>query len=154
MPQTTLTAIDPLLDGYDALPHFDRTAHPNVDWQATPLEKFHPEQPFDYIFCLNVINHVRDLGASLRVLAQALSPNGKLVLSVDAHRRGWLLPIFRAVPGDILHPHQLDLAQYEAACRAVGLRLTAKQRYAREAIFDYWVLTLEPARARGSDTER
>ena len=143
--KASVTAVDPLLSGYDDLPHFSRTAYPNVHWVDAALEDFADAGVYDYVFCLNVLNHVRDLGAVLHVLAKALRPGGTLVLSVDAHRHAWLKPVFEAVPGDVLHPHQLTLGEYEAACRAAGLRLERKQLYDTPALFDYWVLTLKPA---------
>ena len=149
LPKASVTAVDPLLADYDALPHFGRTAHPNVHWRDTALEDFADVGAYDYVFCLNVLNHVRDLGAVLRVLAKALRPEGTLVLSVDAHRHAWLKPVFRAVPGDVLHPHQLGLGEYEAACREAGLRVERKRLYDTPALFDYWVLTLKPVNGGG-----
>ena len=143
--KASVTGVDPLLDDYDALPHFDRTAYPNVHWVSRPLEAYAPERPYEYVFCLNVINHVRDLSRVLRTLTRALTPGGTLVLSVDAHRFAPLRWVFALVPGDVLHPHQLTVAQYESVCTEAGLRLTAKRRYRRGAIFDYWVLTLRRA---------
>ena len=99
---------------------------------------------YDYVFCLNVLNHVRDVGAVLRVLAKALKPDGTLVLSIDAHRHSWLKPIFAILPGDVLHPHQMDLDEYVRACEAAGLLLVRERLYAQPALFDYWVLTLKP----------
>ena len=142
--KASVTAVDPLLDAYDELPHFERTRYPNVHWRDVPLERFEETGGYDYVFCLNVLNHVRDLGAVLRVLAKALRPSGTLVLSVDAHRHAWLKPVFKLLPGDVLHPHQLDLGEYVAACEAAGLRLERQQLYDTPALFDYWVLTLKP----------
>ena len=143
--KASVTAVDPLLGSYDELPHFSRTAHPNVLWVDAALEDLREEGAYDYVFCLNVLNHVRDMGAVLRVLAKALRPGGTLVLSVDAHRHAWLKPVFRAVPGDVLHPHQLSLGGYESACREAGLRVERKQLYDTPVLFDYWVLTLKAA---------
>ena len=137
-----VVAVDPLLGDYAKLPHFEPAATPNVEFTASTLETFTAQQPFDYVFCLNVINHVRDLDGALQVLAKALKPGGTFVLSVDAHRHAWLKPIFRAIPGDVLHPHQLDLADYESACARIGLTVESKLLYKKEFLFDYWVLTL------------
>ena len=136
-------AVDPLLERYRELAHFDPERQPWVQWHTGTLEAYAPAAPYDYVFCLNVINHVRDLGRALEVLAEALRPTGTLVLSVDAHRYAWLKPLFRAIPGDALHPHQFDLAEYEALCRARGLHVERRLRYKRETIFDYWILVLK-----------
>lgn len=139
----SVTAVDPLLDSYDELPGFARTRHPNVHWVRQGLEDYVAVEPFDLVFCLNVINHVRDLRGVLQVLAEALRPGGTMILSVDAHRHTLLKPIFSVLPGDVLHPHQMNLTEYLAACGSVGLTCTSRVLYKREAIFDYWVLTLK-----------
>ncbi len=135
-------AVDPLLERYEELDHFDRSHYPHVTWHAQQLETFQAEQVFDYVFCLNVINHVRDLDAATQVLAKAAKPDGTLVISIDAHRHTWLKPIFKAIPGDILHPHQLDLADYEALFHRHGMVVVNKVLYREEFLFDYWVFTL------------
>ncbi len=135
-------AVDPLLEKYEELEHFDRTHYPYVRWHAQPLETYNVEHVFDYVFCLNVINHVRDLDAATQVLAKAVKPEGTLVISVDAHRHKWLKPIFKAIPGDVLHPHQLDLADYERLFQKHGMAVVNKVLYREEFLFDYWVFTL------------
>lgn len=138
-------AVDPLLDRYRQLPHFQPNAAGWVSWFAQPLETFAPTTGYDYVFCLNVINHVRDVGQVLRVLAKALRPDGRLILSVDAHRYQSLKAIFSAVPGDVLHPHQFDLEDYEKLCRESGLEVCKRLCFKQESIFSYWVLTLKLA---------
>lgn len=135
-------AVDPLLDQYETLDHFDRNNYPHVRWHAQPLESFKAVDVFDYVFCLNVINHVRDLELATEVLAKAAKSNGTIVISVDAHRHNWLKPIFKVIPGDILHPHQLDLADYEKLFTRHGLLVKDKVLYRKEFLFDYWVFTL------------
>lgn len=144
-PLASVTAVDTLLTSYEDLPVFARTRYPNVHWVASSLEAYRPTERFDLVFCLNVLNHVCDLDGVLRVLAKALSPNGTLVLSVDAHRYRLLKPVFRTIPGDVLHPHQMDLLEYEAAFAKTGFAIVERLRYRREAIFDYWVVTLRHA---------
>ena len=141
LPHCEVVAVDPLLPRYEGLEHFVRGDYPHVRFVADELERFAPERDFDYVFCLNVVNHVRDLARVFAVLAQAARPGAPVVVSVDAHRHVWLKPIFRAVPGDILHPHQYDLEEYVRLAEASGLDVIARRRYRREALFDYWVLT-------------
>ena len=135
-------AVDPLLERYEEIDHFDQTLYPHVTWHAQQLETFKAEQIFDYVFCLNVINHVRDLDVATQVLAKAVKPGGTLVISIDAHRHKWLKPIFRVIPGDILHPHQLGLADYESLFHRHGMEVVNKILYRKEFLFDYWVFTL------------
>lgn len=138
-----VTAIDPLLSTYDRLPHFKRSDYPRVAFRQTTLERFEAVAMFDFAFCLNVINHVRDLHAALRVLAKAVVPGGTIVLSVDAHRHALLRSIFSAVPGDVLHPHQLTLAEYVSACEVAGLRVLRQRRLQRATLFDYVALVCQ-----------
>lgn len=140
----SVTAVDPLLSEYEKLDHFSRASFLNVQFLPVPLEGFSAEQSFDYVFCLNVINHVRDLEGVSRVLAKAAKENATVVISVDAHRHRWLKPIFKLVPGDILHPHQFDLEEYVDLFSKAGLDLVSKLLYREEFLFDYWVLTLKP----------
>ena len=142
LPQCAVTAVDPLLGQYKRLAHFRAARSPNVTFVEGAVEAYAPAARFDYVFCLNVINHVRDLDGVCAVLAKAARPGAPVVVSVDAHRHAWLKPVFKALPGDVLHPHQLDLDEYVAAFARSGLHLTSKRRLKRERIFDYWVLVL------------
>jgi 2-polyprenyl-6-hydroxyphenyl methylase/3-demethylubiquinone-9 3-methyltransferase len=144
LPYCQVEALDPLLDDYDKLPHFALTEHPHVRWHAIPLESFSAENAFDWVFCLNVINHVRDLDLAIKVLAKAARPDATLVISVDAHRHGWLKPVFRAIPGDILHPHQLDVEEYERLFSRHDLEVKSRKLYREEFLFDYWIFVLQP----------
>ncbi len=145
LPACAVTAVDPLLSAYEGLAHFRRGDYAQVTWIEAPLESFRPEQAYAYVFCLNVINHVQDIEGVMRVLAKSVEAGGVVVVSVDAHRRAWLKPLFRAVPGDILHPHQYDLSEYIALLEAAGLRAISRHLHRREPLFDYWVLTCTKA---------
>ncbi len=139
-----VTAVDPLLNSYQSFSHFRQNQFQHVRFVSSSLETFDANHAFDYVFCLNVINHVRDLRAVAQVLAQAVRTHGTVVVSVDAHRHRWLKPIFQVIPGDILHPHQHDLEAYIALFEKVGLQLVDKLLFKQELLFDYWVLTLKP----------
>lgn len=137
-------ALDPLLEQYEArLPHFSKTDYPYVRFLAEPLENYRPAQPYDVVCCLNVINHVSDLDAAMRTLVEALKPGGRLLLSVDAHHFPWLKPFFRALPGDILHPHQHDIRDYEAFVKKAGLHLLETKQLKRDGLFTYFLLVCE-----------
>lgn len=141
-----VVALDPLLPRYERdLPHFSPADYPNVRFVAQPLENYFPESgaPFDLVFCLNAINHVADLQTAFDRLAALTKPGGTLALSVDAHNFGWLKHIFRLAPGDILHPHQLDLAEYQAALTARGFRVERTVLVKKELIFSYFLLVAQ-----------
>ncbi|MCB0662836.1 MAG: class I SAM-dependent methyltransferase, partial [Saprospiraceae bacterium] len=61
-PNHPVTAIDPLLDQYEQnLPHFSKERYPNVTFHTTSLETYKSDQQYDYIFCINAINHVHNI---------------------------------------------------------------------------------------------
>ena len=136
-------ALDPLLNYYEkSLPHFNKIDYPKVHFFAQALENFEPATMYDTIFCLNAINHVADLTKSLQQLHKILAPNGQLILSTDAHKHAWLKPIFKLLPGDILHPHQYDLPEYRALLLTHGFRIEKEMCLKEGNIFDYWLWVL------------
>ncbi len=137
-------AIDPLLEDYESnLPHFNPEAYPKVQFFKSTIEEFKSPKPYDLIFCLNAINHVDDLSRSLDNLFSSLSEGGKLVLSTDTHKHALLNPIFKTIPGDILHPHQYDLEEYREMLLTRGARIKKEICLKKGNIFDYWVWVIE-----------
>lgn len=137
-----VTAVDPLLNTYRPLPHFQPEAFPGVDFRQMLLERMNEVAAYDQIFCLNVINHVSDMPLVLRQLRRALKPGGLCWISVDAHHYPFLQPVFAAIPGDILHPHQYTRQQYEELAGTAGFRLLDKQLLKPGGLFDYWMFKL------------
>jgi 2-polyprenyl-3-methyl-5-hydroxy-6-metoxy-1,4-benzoquinol methylase len=135
-----IDAIDPLLDQYEAsLPHFIPENHPKVNFIQCSLEQFKHSHPYDFIFCLNAINHVSDIHRSLDILFSALAPGGQLIISTDAHKHSWLQPIFKAIPGDILHPHQYNREEYHEMLLSRGGKIEKEFCLKKGNIFDYWL---------------
>jgi 2-polyprenyl-3-methyl-5-hydroxy-6-metoxy-1,4-benzoquinol methylase len=137
-----VTAVDPLLSQYtEKLHHFSPSMYPSVQFVGLPLEKYSPSPAtFQVVFCLNVINHVQDIEASLRTLTQSIQPQGWFVLSVDAHKYNFLKWIFKLLPGDILHPHQYNLDEYKAMLGNMHIDLHEVRLYKPHPIFDYYLL--------------
>ncbi len=136
-----VTAIDPLLDKYAIdLPHFNPADYPFCTFENQSLERFISKEPFDLIFCINAINHVDDINKAVANLSDCLKPNGKLIMTIDAHNYGLLKKIFQLIPGDILHPHQYDLADYQVMMTKAGFHLQSSIKLKSEFIFDYWSL--------------
>lgn len=134
-------ALDPLLDEYEAtLPHFKKKHYPNVSFYSQPLEDFKKQNAYDAVFCLNAINHVADLSRCFDILVAAAKKGGKLIVSIDAHNFQLLKHIFQALPGDILHPHQYDLAEYKAMLTERGCTIDNVILKKHEFIFNYYVL--------------
>lgn len=134
-------AVDPLLKDYEAkLDHFQPAEYPWTTFHPVALERYQREQPYDKVFCLNAINHVEDLGESFDRLVAMTKPGGTLVVSIDAHNHQWLKKIFRLLPGDILHPHQYDLTEYEAMLTSRGCVIDNTLLVDEARIFNYYVL--------------
>jgi 2-polyprenyl-3-methyl-5-hydroxy-6-metoxy-1,4-benzoquinol methylase len=140
-----VTAVDPLLERFQVLPHFQPAQYVEVAFRQMALEDLEEEAVYDYVFCLNVINHVADMQLALLRLRQALKPDGTCWLSVDAHRYPILQPVFAAIPGDVLHPHQYTLTQYETQVERAGFSILRKQLLKPGGLFDYWVFELKRA---------
>jgi len=137
----TIDALDPLLDEYEkTLPHFRGNDYPQVRFFNTPLEFFFPDKKYDFVFCLNALNHVADLSLSLNRLTDLTKPGGTLAVSVDAHNHTWLKKIFCLFPADILHPHQFDVEEYRAMLTAHGFQIKKEVLLKKEAIFNYYLL--------------
>ena len=134
-------AIDPLLNKYETdLPHFQPQAYPWVKFSGEQLEQLDMSGAFDAVFCMNVINHVKDIDLSVQRLVGACRPDGWIAMSIDAHNHRWAKPIYRTVPFDILHPHQYDLADYSSFLRAHGVDLLASVLLRKGFWFDHYLL--------------
>ncbi|MGB3801073.1 MAG: methyltransferase domain-containing protein [Lewinella sp.] len=150
-----VTALDPLLHRYDELPIFSRTAYPQVRFIAQMLETQVDSGPFRQLYCFNAINHVKNWSAGLDALTAMAETGTELLLSSDAHRHRWLLPVFRALPGDALHPQQHMAEDYRIALRKRGWRIDREAILRTERIFEYriWKCTLSPDPRLPSDAE-
>lgn len=147
-----VTAIDPLLEAYEQqLVHFQRAAYPSIQFYTSSLEAFQADKAYDVIFCCNVINHVANLSLSLDRLSHWLKPGGTLILTVDVHNFQALKFLFRAIPGDILHPHQHDLADYVQMLVERKFELEKVTQLKTGLIFDYYLIkATSPLRVRTS----
>ncbi len=140
IPHCEVIAIDPLLDAYERqLPHFQAADYPYVQFRCQPIESISEQGVFDWVFCLNVINHVADLNKSLDALWAALKPGASLVLSVDAHNHAFLKRLFQLIPGDILHPHQYSLLDYQQMLLHRKARIDRTILLKKERIFNYYL---------------
>jgi 2-polyprenyl-6-hydroxyphenyl methylase/3-demethylubiquinone-9 3-methyltransferase len=133
------------LDKYKKLPHFNLVNpvnpdwYPNVTFKNQSIEQLDEHEKYDVIFCLNAINHVEDIALAYRKLAQALKPNGIIIVSTDAHRNSFLHKIFKIIPGDVLHPHQYNLKEYEKFLAQNNIKLFPSILIKKEFIFDYYL---------------
>ena len=139
--QWRVTAVDPLLDTYaETLPFFDKDDFPNTTFINQKLEDFQPPEKFDIVFCMNAINHVADIDLAYDRLINATRNGGYVVVSIDAHNHSFFKRLFRLIPGDILHPHQYDLEEYEAFMTKRGCTILKKQLIKKEFFFSHYVV--------------
>jgi trans-aconitate methyltransferase len=134
-------ALDPLLEQYEQLPHFSINDWPGTRFFVGDLESYSTDKKYDLIFCLNAINHVKDLPLCLDRLTALLQPGGTLVVSIDTHNYQWIKKVLRRIPGDILHPHQYDLEEYKKMLSSRGFTIEESILVKKEYIFNYWLLT-------------
>ncbi len=139
--QHQLTAVDPLLDRYEAeVAHFSKSDYPNVDFKAKPIELLEGEETHQVVCCMNVINHVVDIKKSMDTLVRVLEKGGLFLLTIDAHNYAFFKHLFRTIPGDMLHPHQYDLQEYEDMMRKRGIVLKKSILIKEEFFFDHYML--------------
>lgn len=136
-------ALDPLLDDYEKkLDHFSPDQYPKIRFFSEPLETFLPEEEYDKVFCLNAINHVSDLELCFDKLVNFTKTGGTLIVSIDAHNYSFFKTIFRLLPGDILHPHQFDLEEYQQMLIDRGCKIKQSILYNEEFFFNYYILVV------------
>lgn len=137
-----IDAVDPLLENYKALSHFDPKWYPTVQFATEKLEEYQ-SSPYPLVFCLNALNHVEDIQKSIARLFELTREGGQCIISIDTHRSKALQKVFKWIPGDVLHPHQNTLPQYEELTTNEGFTVLRKHRIKTGRIFDYWVLVCQ-----------
>ena len=140
----SVIGLDPLMEAYTKnVSQFLQADYKHVSFLNQSIETFEGHGIFDYVFCLNAINHVENLKKSINSLVESTKEDGTLIISVDAHRSKLLQRIFALLPGDILHPHQYTLQQYTSIFKNQGIEVQNVILKKREPIFDYYVLLLK-----------
>jgi len=135
--------MDPLLAEYEQeLSHFSKTMYPKVHFKTSSIEDFNLEQTFDTVFCLNAINHVANIEKAYDQLFHFTKKGGLIIVSIDSHRFSFLKHLFRMIPGDALHPHQYDLAEYRKFITDRNGSILQEIKSKPGNIFDYWVMVV------------
>lgn len=136
-----VTAVDPLLNHYqNELSIFNKSEYSNVRFVSSSFEDFHPTEQFNFVFCLNAINHFSNLELSFKKLNNITELSGYCVLSIDAHNHEFLKFLFRAIPGDALHPHQYNLEEYKTLFERVGFEIEDVSLKKSQSVFNYYTL--------------
>ncbi len=143
-PNGQVTAVDPLLDQYEkTLPLFKKSDYPGVVFVTSPIETYNTTQTYDYVFCMNAINHVKDIKAGYAKLASLCNKNGKIIVTIDAHNNNLMKAIFRIGPGDILHPHQYNMEEYTNFLDHEGFKVIKTVCLDKGMVFNHYLLVAE-----------
>ncbi|MBP7184430.1 MAG: class I SAM-dependent methyltransferase, partial [Saprospiraceae bacterium] len=131
-------AIDPLVQEFDAkLDHFTASDYPYVQFYSYAIEQLNFKDRYDTIFCLNAINHVNNLKLCLNNLFAALKNGGRIFITVDAHKSNFLKKLFQTLPGDILHPQQFSINDYNNFFQQAGFTDIYSKSIKHDRIFNY-----------------
>lgn len=142
--QNKVMAVDPLIDKYNqSLSHFAKQDYPNTTFVASTIEDFTATEKADVVLCMNAINHVGDIDKAMNVVCDAVKDGGCLIISIDAHNHNALKWLFKLIPGDMLHPHQYNLAEYKHMLETRNFKITKTLKLKSEWVFDYYVLVGE-----------
>lgn len=123
--QGRLTGVDPLMDFY--LDKFPSLAGAPVTWLSGTAEAFRSPAPFDVVFLINALDHVRSPARAALNLSRLVAPGGHLVLVLNAHTtrvaRGYFALFHHLI--DPPHPHQIH--RDDVPAWFPELRLVAQQ---------------------------
>ena len=136
-----ISLIDPLLDDYMLFDTFKKPA--NSQFFSIKIEDFKGQKDHEFVFCFNAINHMLDMPKALQKMVDILSENGTLIISCDVHNLSLIHQIFRLIPGDILHPHQITKKEMDVLLTSHGLAINKCQILNKKPIFSeyIWVCT-------------
>ena len=139
--ESKTVACDPLLPYYeDHIAHFSRSLYPNTEFIALPLEASTWKNQFDFVFCINVINQVKNFEIALQRLIDAAKPEGTVIISIDCHDFSFAKWLFRTLPVDILHPQQYNHSEYLSEFESRGLIIERKALIKTGFFFDYYAV--------------
>lgn len=142
----SVKAIDPLWNSYaEQLSVAQKVSANGHQFQQLLLEDLNETEVYNYVFCLNVINHVSDWEKATQNLWNALKPGGTLILSSDVHRFPWLRFPFRLMQWDILHPQQHSLDDYIHLFQRTmpDYKMKIQLKHSSKGVFDYYIFVLE-----------
>ena len=140
-----ITLIDPLLDDYILFDTFNEPSKSQLF--SMQIEDFESKIDHEFVFCFNAINHMRDMPRALQKMMNILSENGMLILSCDVHNWSLFYEIFRIIPGDVLHPHQIIKKEMTRLLTRHGLTIKECRLLNKKLIFSeyVWVCTKSPS---------
>lgn len=135
------TAVDPLIEKYKNLKHFNPINYPNVKFIESTIENFETDKPFNLVFSTNAINHVNNWEKAFASIFNSSAKDGYVIISSDMHRYNWLKTIFRSFQWDVLHPQQHSYDDYINFIEEnfPDFKLVEEKCIQKSTIFEYWV---------------
>ncbi len=108
---------------------YERDASENIKKGMLPNEIPFRNESFDYIFCLDVLEHVEDDRKALGVLHSLLRPGGWLILAVPALMSLW-------GSNDVMSHHfrRYDYKELNNKIADAGFRIS------RESYYNFWLM--------------
>ena len=144
--KSLVTAVDPLIEDYEKeLSVFSKEKYPWVKFISDKIETFESEQTYDYIFCMNSLNHVDAILLTIQKLSKMLKEDGNLILSIDVHNYKIFKYFLRYTGLDVLHPHQLSLTDYSMLLAKEGIIISKKVLLKKRFVFNHLLLIAKKA---------
>jgi 2-polyprenyl-6-hydroxyphenyl methylase/3-demethylubiquinone-9 3-methyltransferase len=66
--------------------------------------------------------------------------SSNIIVTIDAHNHSFFKKLFRLLPGDILHPHQYDLKEYEDFLTSRNCDIIQSIHLKHDFFFDHYML--------------
>ncbi len=143
LPENTCVAVDPLMNSYLTKGWIAQENYPKTEFIHERLEELELSVKPNIIFCLNCINHVRDIEACLTKLYDLCNSDGVVVVSTDVHTKKFFKYLFQIIPiADPLHPYQLNDLDYVHLFSLHGFTVESNVLLEKHSIFDYRVYVL------------
>ena len=124
------------------------------DTFARVARRLTEEERPDSVIYVNVLEHVEDDEAELRLVADALAPGGRVFIFVPAFQ--WLYGSFDRQVG---HQRRYTRAELEAKCERAGLRVVRSAYFDAAGVLPWWLKyrvlrseKMEPAAVRFYDS--
>jgi 2-polyprenyl-6-hydroxyphenyl methylase/3-demethylubiquinone-9 3-methyltransferase len=120
---------------------FKRSDYPKVNFVQSTIEEFDSKGlKYDKVFCMNAINHVHNIEKGFQQLKNLCAENGYIIVTIDAHNFSFFKHLFRLIPGDILHPHQYNLREYQQFLSSGNWKIKSSALIKKEFFFNHYLL--------------
>ncbi|MCF7859519.1 MAG: class I SAM-dependent methyltransferase [Candidatus Cloacimonetes bacterium] len=136
--EAKITAVDPLLNRYEKkIEFFNMSDYPNVKFESISVEDFQPEIKYEFIFCINMLDHVREPEKVIRVFKNVLADEGKVIVLVDTNKYKLLIKLMNVLPLNPLHPQQLTNEEYINLFKRNNLKPLSNFTFKKKLLYDY-----------------